>query len=989
MLKKIHPKIIGLLFLTVFILLFFLLSIYRNNRDFNKSIASLNHIQDVSRDIQKMNALLVKERSDARKYILSGKPEMYQQVMTTRTEVFNAIEGVKSVFAADDSVQQTLGRLKQLLGSAYFIQDSSLQMRRNGVTARQVQLNDSIHAATNHLLNVQHEKMFNTRKLFARGIQSDTTQILIGGCIVFIFVIIILIRFNKENQRLNIVQQEATASELKYRSLIENAGQVMYTADLDGRITFANRKATYLTGYSTEELIGMHISKLIDPSMRHEVLQNYATQVRYRIPETIRQFNMITKQGELKLIGQSAIMIFEAGEISGFQCSVWDVNEMSQIRRNLRESEMNLKKNTYQLQSILDNTNALMYVKDLEGRYQIVNRRFLDMLNMVEDRVINKTDYELTSKERADLYYEMDQQVIRSKQGMETEVEIDALSGSGKRVLLLGKFPLLDENGDIFGVCGIGTDITERINYQKELIQARSDAESATRLQEQFLANMSHEIRTPMNGIQGMTELLITSQLTEQQREFVTFIKRCVNNLLVLINDILDFSKIQAGKLSIEEIPFDLRKVISNVQMDFAHRLKEKGLGLAINITNEVPKTLIGDPYRLTQVLVNFVSNAIKFTEKGNITLTSSVLHQKENSVVLQIIIEDPGIGIAQENLESIFESFNQGNKSTTRIYGGTGLGLAICKQLVEMQGGTVAVASTLGEGSKFVVNIPYKLSETDAEQAGIVAEEPGHYVSLLSGKRILAAEDNEVNKNLLMHVLKKIGINADIVNNGQEAVDKLKQNRYDAIIMDLQMPVMDGYTATKYIREEMKVKTPILAMTATAMRGEIAKCLAIGMNDYMSKPFNFTDLYDKLVKLIGMQDTTVKRQLQEAAKKEEKLYDLSMLEELGDKRNMIEMIDMVISNMGEQLGQMQTGIVTGDWQKVAQIAHKAKSSIGMLRVTELLQLMNHIEQYSKEEGRRNEVGLLHEKASHIFAKLAHLLSEDRDRFKKELEQKL
>lgn len=982
MLKKIHPKIIGLLLLSVLILFFFLYALYMNNMDARDWLSTQNHTQEVSRDVQKLNAMISRERSMARKYILSGNPAALDSVGILRAEVMKSIGGVKQMFAGGDSSVIILNRLTELLGKSYLIQDTSLRTRRNGITTRQNLLIDSINIITNSLVIAQGEKMFKRRKQFAEETQSDTIEILVGGLLVFVFVVVILFRFNKDNQRLNIAQQEAGISELKYRGLIENAGQVMYTADLDGRITFANRKATYLTGYTSEELIGMHISGLIDPTMRSEVLQHYARQVRYQIPETIREFNLVTKQGELKLVGQSVIIIVEEGAITGFQCVVWDVNEVTQLQRELHESNINLRKNSYQLQSILDNASAVIYVKDLEGRYQIVNRRFLAIMNAVEDRVINRTDYDLTTKESADFYYEMDQKVIRTKKGIEAEAELD--TPTGKMVLLIGKFPLLDEHGEIFGICGIATDITERTIYQRELIEARRVAESAKQLQEQFLANMSHEIRTPMNGIQGMTDLLLGGALTEQQKEFVTFIKRCVNNLLVLINDILDFSKIQAGKLNIEEIAFDPRKIIDNVKMDFAHRVKEKGLVFSLDIDPAIPQTLMGDPYRLTQVLINFVGNAIKFTEKGHVTLGAHVLSKKDNGIVLQVIIEDTGIGIAPQNLESIFESFQQANTNTSRLYGGTGLGLAICKQLVEMQGGTVAVASTLGEGSKFVVNIPYRYAENNMERTRVVNEGVDYY-PLLAGKRVLAAEDNEVNKNLLLHVLKKTGITPDIVSNGQEAVDRLKEREYDVVIMDLQMPLMDGYAATRYIREELRLTVPILAMTATAMKGEITKCLAVGMNDYMAKPFNFTDLYDKLVKLTTTRYHQDERKQEAAQVAGERFYDLSILEDIGDARNTIEMIDMVVSNMTEQLVQIKTAIAAGDWKTVSQIAHKAKSSVGMLGVRRLLALLENMERFSKDETKRGDIASQYEEAIVLFEKLSGLLAADKERLQKTL----
>jgi CheY-like chemotaxis protein/nitrogen-specific signal transduction histidine kinase len=403
-------------------------------------------------------------------------------------------------------------------------------------------------------------------------------------------------------------------------------------------------------------------------------------------------------------------------------------------------------------------------------------------------------------------------------------------------------------------------DISDKKQIQSELIKARQSAENAKQLQEQFLANMSHEIRTPMNGIQGMTNLLLETILDPQQKKYATIIKRSVNNLLVIINDILDFSKIQSGKLTIENIGFNIREVLLALEPMFAHRLTKKQLNLIVEIDQSIPIFLTGDPYRLNQILVNLLGNAIKFTDLGKVTLSVRMIKQDMRGVQLKFSIRDTGIGIPADKLNTIFESFAQAGSDVERKYGGTGLGLSISKQLVEIQNGSIHVESKEGEGSEFSFEIPYQYAGDD-EIYSFKRLKDVDFSTLLMGKKILIAEDNFVNQVLIEHVLQRVGIITAIVNNGNEVIAKLKQkNDYDLVLMDLQMPIMDGYKTTVYIRKQLEINIPIIAITATAMKGELEKCIEVGMTDYMSKPYEFVDLYKKICHVLKIKfDISVK----------------------------------------------------------------------------------------------------------------------------------
>jgi CheY-like chemotaxis protein len=380
---------------------------------------------------------------------------------------------------------------------------------------------------------------------------------------------------------------------------------------------------------------------------------------------------------------------------------------------------------------------------------------------------------------------------------------------------------------------------------------AIAEAQQARKMQEQFLANMSHEIRTPMNGIKGMTDLLLETPLSEKQQDMAGMIKRSINTLLVIINDILDFSKIKAGKLHIEKIDLSIREVLNSTLSLFAHPLQSKGLQLHTHIDPALPGCLNGDPHRLNQVLNNLLSNAIKFTHQGQIDITVQAKEQTSDTIMVTFTITDTGVGIPSESIDYIFDSFSQAGEDISRRFGGTGLGLTICKQLLQLQGGDISASSTVGKGSTFQFYLPFGISDKTAPDAP-THKSTQEYNHLLAGKNVLVAEDNEINQKLIEFVLRKAGGAVTIANNGEEAIQHLQQNDpYDLIIMDLQMPKMDGYATTYYIRHHLRLKTPIIAMTATAMKDEQWQCLHAGMNDYMTKPFEFADLYKRIVHLV------------------------------------------------------------------------------------------------------------------------------------------
>lgn len=388
---------------------------------------------------------------------------------------------------------------------------------------------------------------------------------------------------------------------------------------------------------------------------------------------------------------------------------------------------------------------------------------------------------------------------------------------------------------------------------REELEVAKQSAEEALVYKSEFLANMSHEIRTPINGIIGMSEFLDNTKLDEKQAEFVRIIRSSANSLLNLINDILDFSKLEAGKIELENLDFDLYEHIEDTLKSMTFKAEEKGLQLKQIIQPDVPRALNGDPTRLRQVLLNLISNALKFSEKGCVTVKVSLLDKIDDNCIVKIEVIDTGIGISPEGMQRLFKSFSQVDASTTRNYGGTGLGLVISKSLSEMMGGKISVESELGKGSNFWFTIKMGISKMELVEK-LRQEESSTDDHEMKKLTILLAEDNLVNQKVASIHLEKLGHTVKVANNGIAAFKAFKSSEFDLIFMDVQMPEADGYEATGLIRNEERKKNagkriPIIAMTANAMKGDKEKCIEAGMDDYISKPFTAKALKEILSK--------------------------------------------------------------------------------------------------------------------------------------------
>ncbi|MDX1958611.1 MAG: ATP-binding protein [Leptospiraceae bacterium] len=407
-----------------------------------------------------------------------------------------------------------------------------------------------------------------------------------------------------------------------------------------------------------------------------------------------------------------------------------------------------------------------------------------------------------------------------------------------------------DETGKLSFILTLIDDITKEYLAEQELIKEKENALAASRAKSLFLANMSHEIRTPMNGILGMTHILSETNLNQEQKEITSTIESSANSLLIIINDILDFSKIESGKILLEKIEFPFKKLFKNVIDLFQPKIIEKNLKLEFNFSEEIPETLIGDPTRIRQILVNLIGNSIKFTEKGSIAISFVILNIDIEVLHLSIEVKDTGIGMDAETIKNLFRSFVQADSSTNRKYGGTGLGLAITKRLVELMDGSIQVKSEVGIGTTFSIQLKLGISHKNSELIKPSKEIKIDQRISFGDIKILLAEDNHINQIVAIRSFQKLGINVDIANNGKEAVESVQTKDYNFIFMDMQMPMMDGLEATRTIRRMKDIKQPkIIAMTANAMIGDREICFEAGLDEYISKPFKVQEIEEKLLK--------------------------------------------------------------------------------------------------------------------------------------------
>lgn len=633
--------------------------------------------------------------------------------------------------------------------------------------------------------------------------------------------------------------------EEKYRLISENLHDLICLHQLDGTFTYVSPSVTELFGYEPEALIGKSFRTVCHPN---DVVQfddpTFLTAVRCQEDRTL-QYRIRTKDGKDAWVETKLRYVPGThGEDDYLQSLTRDITRQRQFEQQIRQSEAKAQR----LALVAKHTHNGVIITDAEGRTEWINEGFTRMTGYtMAEMVGEKPGHLLQGPDSQQTAVDYMNEMLARREPFNVEL-INYNKVQKAYWVRIECQPLFDETGTLTGFMAIESNITERKQYEAALKQAKEKAEEAARAKSEFLANMSHEIRTPMNAIIGLTGLLLDTELSKQQQEFIETLRTSGNSLLLIINDILDFSKIEAGKLEIEQQPFNLHACVQETIDLLSPKATQKELNLNYHVGDNVPRLILGDATRVRQVLVNLVGNAVKFTETGQVVVAVNAEAQSEENFEIQVSVQDTGIGIPRERMDRLFASFSQVDASTTRRFGGTGLGLVISKRLVEAMNGRIWVESEPGRGSTFSFTF---LTEAVRGIQRPQAQPSKSTVNpdQLRPLRILLAEDNAINQKVALRMLERIGYRADVAGNGLEAVAALKRQTYDVVLMDVQMPEMDGEEATRHIRLNLPTAQQpyIIALTANALKGDRERFLAAGMDDYLSKPVRYQELAQAL----------------------------------------------------------------------------------------------------------------------------------------------
>lgn len=622
-----------------------------------------------------------------------------------------------------------------------------------------------------------------------------------------------------------------------------------------------------------------------------------------------------------------------------------------------KKFEEALKANEEKYRGIIANMNLGLMEMDQNGRIDFANQTLLNMTGLSGEEAVGYDAMNFLAKESRE---EVQQRMQKRSTGVSEAYEVKTSIGNNPGWWLVSSAPKYTSAGEHSGSIVICLDITNQKNLEQELIRSREQAETLAKTKETFLANMSHEIRTPMNAIIGMGNQLAKTALNRQQHFYLGTINTAAENLLVIINDILDLSKIEAGKLTIERIGFEPKKVVGNAMQVLMHKAEEKGLRFTNSFCDSrLSEILIGDPYRLNQVMLNLISNAIKFTEKGSVDVTCEVIKESETTQTLKCSVTDTGIGMEQKFVEKLFDKFSQEYESVTRKYGGTGLGMGICKELVGLMGGQIEVTSEKGKGTTIQFVIEFAIgarADLPASHSTVVTN------NFLQGKTILVTDDNEMNRLVASIILQNYGAEIVEAGNGEQAVQTVINKKPDLVLMDIQMPVMNGYEAAKQLRK-LGYMLPVIALTANASRGENEKCLSAGMNDYISKPFREDDLLKMIAQWLNTELVITQKTggQQHDNSKPAVLFDLSSLQAIsqGKEEFVHKMLRLFIEQAPATLTEIKQAYAHEEWEKVKKLAHRLKPSIDSLGIHSIKNEIREIEKNAPAYGRSNQLNSL------------------------------
>jgi PAS domain S-box-containing protein len=788
---------------------------------------------------------------------------------------------------------------------------------------------------------------------------------------------------NKEKEKREIANKELEAFSYSAKlasqyslSLIEASLDPLVTISIEGKITDMNQATVNITGITREKLRGTDfLDYFTEPQKAREVYEKvFAKGSVADSPLTLRH-----KGGKLTdVLFNGSVYKDDKGNVLGVVIVARDVTAQKLLSK-------------YSLSLIEASLDPLVTIST-EGKITDMNQATVNITGLTREKLRGTDffDYFTESQKAREVY----QEVFAKGSVADSPLTLRHKDGKLTDVLFNGSV-YKDDRGNVLGVVVVARDITDQKRFENELTEAKvfaelateiaeeakSKAESATLIAEnavkakqQFLSNMSHEIRTPMNAIIGFTKVVLKTNLSLKQKEYLTAIKVSGDALIVLINDILDLAKVDAGKMTFEQIPFKMASSISSMLHLFETKIQEKNLRLIKQYDKNIPEVLVGDPVRLHQIILNLVSNAVKFTTKGSITVSVRLVSEDEQKATIEFAVSDTGIGITENKITKIFDDFQQATSGTSRLYGGTGLGLAIVKQLVEPQGGVINVKSKIDEGSTFSFILSFQKTMAEAEPETDILELEKEIKNI----KVLVVEDIALNQLLMKTLLDDFGFDRDIAANGKIAIEKLQIKSYDIILMDLQMPEMNGFEATEYIRTKMNSKIPIIALTADVTTVDLAKCKAVGMNDYIAKPVDERLLYNKIVGLVK-KPITVKQNKEKSIKKT-KCIDLNYLKKLtkSNAKLMMEMIRLYLEQTPPIIVSMKKGWESRDWALLQAAAHKIIPSFAIMGIgREYENMSKKIQKAANTQDETEDISMLISQVENICEQAFEELKEE------------
>lgn len=744
--------------------------------------------------------------------------------------------------------------------------------------------------------------------------------------------------------------------------------------DADQVITRVNKSFCdiFILRHEPETLVGKDAQWVID--LNHDTFKD-ATSYINRI-NTLRDGRKQLLAEELiftdgRVIERDFIPLMRDGVYQG---CLWRFNDITTQRRFERE----LKKQDEKYHNIIANMNLGLLEVDQNDIIQNMNDNFCDISGYSKEYLLGKKSWEVFLNDSNRNILEHKNKL--NKYGIIDIFQTPVINGRGEeRWWMISDAPIYDDAGNLKGLIGIHLDISDQKQMEKDLEVARQRAEESSRAKETFLANMSHEIRTPLNAIIGMIRELSREQMTQKQQTYLNIAGVSVQHLLSLINNILDMSKIGAGEFQLESRHFNLRDVIRETASIVSINAKERMLELNVVISDDLAQAFVGDPTRIRQILINLAGNAIKFTKKGSINIECNIESTSRSAQNVQLSIIDTGIGMDRSYLKNLFNKFTQEDRTIARNYGGTGLGMAITYELVQLMGGRIVVDSEKGKGTRVDIYLPLVLGDT-----GKVESEPDRdSFDKLNKIKLLLVEDNEMNRLVATNTLSLFDIHITEAENGFDAIEKLKSEAFDIILMDLQMPVIDGLVATRIIRNVLKINTPIIALSANAFKKEIDVCMEAGMNDYVTKPFEENMLLRTIIrnlgKDVGYRLISKPKGKSASAPTPEKLYDLSKIVEIsrGNDAFVKKMISMFISEIRSSMEQIKKAYKDGDFHTVNQVAHRIKPSIINMDILSIKNEMQQIESLALNDPESDLLPTYINKAEIVLAKVLQQLAEE------------